>query len=69
MNTDTTPISPKVIAGATTSIILTVIVAVAASVTPDMLSSLGGWGVLIYAGIVSLGGALAGYLKGDPLRQ
>jgi drug/metabolite transporter (DMT)-like permease len=62
-------VSPKVVAQAATGIALAVILAVITAVTPDMLSSLGSWGVLLYAGIVALGGALAGYVKRDPLRK
>lgn len=51
----------KVRNGALTGIALTVIVAVLAAVTPDMLESLGAWGVLIYSGIVALGSSLAAY--------
>ena len=69
MNDPATTISPKVIAGIVVSGGLTVILAVITAVTPEMLTSLGSWGVLVYAGIASLGGFLAGYLKGDPLRK
>lgn len=51
----------KVVAMAITSIGLAVVVAVLSAVTPEMLSPLGSWGTLIYAGIVALGGSLAGY--------
>lgn len=69
MNDPATTISPKVIAGIVVSGGLTVILAVITAVTPEMLTSLGSWGVLVYAGIASLGGFLAGYMKGDPLRK
>lgn len=48
--------------GAITGIALAVGVAVLSAVTPEMLEGLGSWGVLIYAGIVSLGSSLAAYL-------
>ena len=43
----------KVRNGAITGIALAVAVAVISAVTPDMLEPLGGWGTLIYAGIVA----------------
>lgn len=52
----------KVRNGAITGIALALGVAVLSAVTPEMLESLGSWGVLIYAGIVSLGSSLAAYL-------
>lgn len=52
----------KVRNGAITGIALAVGVAVLSAVTPEMLEGLGSWGVLIYAGIVSLGSSLAAYL-------
>lgn len=52
----------KVRNGAITGILLAVGVAVLSAVTPDMLEFLGPWGVLIYAGIVSLGSSLAAYM-------
>lgn len=63
-NGEPTPVpTPKVAAGAIWGIGLAVAVAVLAAVTPQMLEFLGAWGVLIYAGIVALGGSLAAYLK------
>lgn len=53
----------KVVAGALTGIALSVGVAVLSAVTPEMLEGLGSWGVLIYAGIVTLGSTLAAYIK------
>jgi Na+-translocating ferredoxin:NAD+ oxidoreductase RnfE subunit len=61
-------ISPKVIASTVTSIALIVIVAVVSAVTPELFAGLGQYGPLAYAAVVALGGAVAGYLKGDPLR-
>lgn len=52
----------KVRNGAITGIALAVGVAILSAVTPDMLTPLGSWGVLIYAGIVALGSSLAAYL-------
>lgn len=62
-------VSPKVTAGALVGVVLTVLVAVIAAVTPDMLAGLGAWGVLIFAGLVALGQAITAYLKRDPLRE
>lgn len=52
----------KVRNGAITGIALAVGVAILSAVTPDMLTPLGSWGVLIYSGIVALGSSLAAYL-------
>jgi len=52
----------KVRNGAITGIALAVGVAILNAVTPDMLSNLGSWGVLIYAGVVALGSSLAAYI-------
>lgn len=52
----------KVRNGAITGIALAVGVAILNAVTPDMLSNLGSWGVLIYAGVVALGSSLAAYV-------
>lgn len=54
---------PKVAAGAITAGVLVVIVAILAAVTPDMLSGLGSWGVLLFAGITALGQFLGAYMK------
>lgn len=62
-------ISPKVIAQLGVSLGLTVVIAMIGAITPDMLTALGSWGIVLYAGIVALGGALAGYAVRDPLRQ
>lgn len=53
----------KVTAGAATAGVLVVIVAVLAAVTPDMLTDLGSWGVLLFAGITALGQFLGAYVK------
>ncbi|SFN65888.1 hypothetical protein [Mycetocola miduiensis] len=63
-----TTISPKVIAQAVTGVALTALVAGIAAVTPDHFASLGIWGPIGYAAIVSIGGSIAGYIKRDPLR-
>lgn len=52
----------KVRNGAITGIALAVGVAILNAITPDMLEGLGSWGVLIYAGVVALGGSLAAYI-------
>ena len=54
---------PKVIAGAVTGLILTVIVGAINAVTPDLFAGLGQWGVVVFAGVVALGSALAAYIK------
>lgn len=55
--------TPKVLTGAIVGIVLAVLVAALNAVTPDMLTALGSWGVLIYAAVVALGGALGAYIK------
>lgn len=62
-------ISPKVAAQAATSAALVVLLAIITAVTPDMVASLGVWAPLAYAGIVALGGVIAGWIKRDPLRE
>lgn len=61
-------ISPKVIASSVTSLALIVIVGAISAITPDLFAGLGAWGGVVYAAVVALGGALAGYIKRDPLR-
>ena len=63
-----TTLSPKVIAQAVTSVALVVLVAAINAVTPELFAFLGDFAGIAYAGVVALGGALAGYIKGDPLR-
>ncbi len=53
----------KVLATAVSGAALVVVVAMLAAVTPDLLTFAGPWSVVLYAGIVALGGFLAGYLK------
>lgn len=67
--TPPTPISPKVIAGAVTSIILIALIAAIGAITPDLFSFLGAWAGVAYAAVVAAGGAIAGYVKTDPLRR
>lgn len=61
--------SPKVIAQAATGLVLIIIIAAINAVTPEMFVALGQWAGVAYAGVVALGGALAGYIKRDPLRK
>lgn len=68
-STAETTISPKVTAQALTSAALVVVLAAITAVTPEMVDGLGAWAPLVYAGIVALGGVIAGYLKRDPLRS
>lgn len=55
--------APKVAAAAVTMGILVVAVAMLGAITPDMLTALGPWAPVVFAGIVALGGFLAGYIK------
>lgn len=68
-NTAQNTISPKVIAPAIVNVGLIVVVAVLAAVTPSLLEELGPWGAVVGAGVTALAGALAGYIKRDPLRR
>lgn len=62
-------ISPKVIVGAATGLVLAIVVAVLGAVTPDMLASLGAWAPLVFVAITTAATQLAGYIKRDPLRE
>jgi len=62
-------ISPKVVVGAVTGLVLAIVVAVLGAVTPDMLASLGAWAPLVFVAITTAATQLAGYLKRDPLRE
>lgn len=55
--------SPKIAAAGLTMGGLVVVVAMLGAITPDMLNALGSWGPVVFAGIVALGGFLAGYIK------
>ena len=57
------PIHPKVAAAIITTGALTVIVAIITSITPTLFSFLGDWAPVAFAGVVALGGFLAGYIK------
>lgn len=67
--TPTTPISPKVIAGTVTGIAITAVLAAITAITPDAFSFLGPWSGIAYLVVSTLGAAIAGYVKRDPLRQ
>jgi hypothetical protein len=64
----TTPISPKVTAGANWSFIAALVVSFLNSITPDMLAPLGKWTPLVYMLVSGAAFALGAYLKTDPLR-
>lgn len=53
----------KVLAGAITSCLLVVVVAMLAAITPELLDFFGPWAPVIFAGVVALGGFLASYIK------
>ena len=53
----------KVLAGVITAGALVVVEAAITAITPDLFSALGPWGGIVYAGVVGLGGFLAGYIK------
>ena len=59
----TTKPTSKVLAGAITAGALVVVEAAIAAITPDLFSGLGPWGGVVFAGVVGLGGFLAGYIK------
>jgi uncharacterized membrane protein len=61
-------ISPKVIAQAVTSVLLVGIVAAIGAITPELFAGLGAFQGVAFAGVVAIGGALAGYITRDPLR-
>lgn len=54
---------PKVVAGAVTGIVLTVVVGSLNAITPDLFAWAGAWGPVLFAGTVALGSALAAYVK------
>lgn len=53
----------KVAAGAWSGLALTVLVALLAAITPELLAPLGAWANVVYAGIGALAVSLASYLK------
>lgn len=55
--------TPKILAAGVTMGALVVVVAMLGAITPDMLTALGQWAPVVFAGIVALGGFLAGYAK------
>lgn len=61
-------VSPKVVAAAVTDIALVVVVGGISAITPELFNFLGDWKAVAFAGVVALGGALAGYIKNDPRR-
>lgn len=65
----TTPVSPKIVAGANATLILGLVVTLLGALQPGSLDFLGRWAPLAYviAAIVSFAGAA--YLKTDSLRE
>lgn len=63
-----TPISPKITSGLNWGVIVTLLVTILSTITPDMLTSLGPYAPLVYGAIGTGSAVLAGYLKTDPLR-
>ena len=64
-----TPVSPKVTAGANWAAYATLALTLLSTITPDSLSFLGVYSPLAYGLIVGGTYALGAYLKADPLRQ
>jgi hypothetical protein len=62
-------LSPKLLAGAATGLVLAIVVAVFGAVTPDMLAGLGAWAPLAFVAITTAATQLAVYIKRDPLRE
>lgn len=62
-------ISPKVIASLIVSAGLIVVGAMLLAITPEMFAGLGQWAPVVFAGVVTLGNLIAGYVKNDPLRR
>jgi len=64
-----TPISPKVTASTLAGVVASLLLAVVTLITPDLFEGLGKWSNLAYGLTIALVMAVAGYLKGDPLRE
>jgi len=66
-------ISPKVTATAITGAAITlggaIILGAIDNLEPELFAALGGWGYVVYGGIISGGAVIAGWLKADPLRN
>ena len=65
----TTPVSPKVKAGANWAAYATLALTLLSTITPDGLAFLGRYSPLAYGLVVGGTYALGAYLKADPLRQ
>lgn len=65
----TTPVSPKVKAGANWAAYATLALTLLSTITPDSLSFLGAYSPLAYGVVIGGTYALGAYLKADPLRQ
>lgn len=65
----TTPVSPKVKAGANWAAYATLLLTLLTSITPDMLDFMGAYAPLGYGLVVGLSYAVGAYLKRDALRD
>lgn len=61
-------VSPKVIASAFVSALFLILYAALSAITPDLLTGLGPWSVVLFAAIQGAAQVVAGYRKTDPLR-
>lgn len=59
------PVVPKVKAQGLTALTLVVLLGAINAITPDLLAPLGAWSPVAFAGVVALGGFIAGWLKSD----
>jgi hypothetical protein len=66
--TPKTPVSPKVWASLITGAAVAALTGLLNWITPATFQDLGMWAPLVYSTVTFLAGALAGYLKKDPLR-
>lgn len=66
---DPNKLSPKVLGPAALTAGLTFVSIVLSLVTPEMFTALGPWAVPVATGLVGVGAFVAGYYRGDPLRQ
>jgi hypothetical protein len=65
----TTPVSPKVKAGANWAAYATLALTLLSTVTPDNLAFLGAYAPLAYGVVIAGTYAIGAYLKADPLRE
>lgn len=64
-----TPISPKVTAGANWAAYATLALTLLGNITPESLSFLGQWAPLVYGLVIAGTYSIGAYLKADPLRE